>query len=92
MNLSEMRDRVRTDLHDEDSAAYRWTDAELDRHIQRAVRDLSLAVPLEAKATLSATPGTATFLLAASRTSSRSRQSSTRWASTRLPTCGIRSG
>jgi hypothetical protein len=52
-----MRDRVRTDLHDEDSAAYRWTDGELDRHVQRAVRDFSLAIPLEATATLSATPG-----------------------------------
>jgi hypothetical protein len=57
VNLSEMRDRVRTDLHDEDSAAYRWTDGELDRHVQRAVRDFSLAIPLEATATLSATPG-----------------------------------
>jgi len=53
-----MRARVRTDLHDEDSANYRWTDAELDRHIQRAVRDFSLAAPLEAKSTLTATPGT----------------------------------
>jgi hypothetical protein len=57
VNLSEMRDRVRTDLHDEDSAAYRWTDGELDRHVQRAVRDFSLAIQLEATATLSATPG-----------------------------------
>lgn len=52
MNLSQMRARVRQDLHDEDSANYRWTDNELDRHIGRAVRELSLAVPLEAKTTL----------------------------------------
>jgi hypothetical protein len=52
MNLAEMRARIRKDLHDEDSANYRWTDGELDRHIQRAVRDFSLASPLEAKATL----------------------------------------
>ncbi len=57
MNLSQMRARVRTDLHDEDSVNYRWTDGELDRHIQRAVRDFSLAAPLEAKTTLTATPG-----------------------------------
>jgi hypothetical protein len=57
MNLSQMRDRLRQDLHDEDSDNYRWTDAELDRHIQRAVRDLSLSVPLEAQATLSASAG-----------------------------------
>jgi hypothetical protein len=55
MNLSEMRDRLRRDLHDEDPQDQRWTDAELDRHIQRAVREFSLSVPLEAKATLSTT-------------------------------------
>jgi len=52
MNLSEMRTRVRRDLHDEDAGSYRWTDSELDRHIERAVRELSLAAPLQAKATL----------------------------------------
>lgn len=55
MNLSEMRTRVRKDLHDEDSQ--RWTDSELDRHISHALRELSLAVPLEAKATLTTTAG-----------------------------------
>ena len=57
MNLGEMRSRLRKDLHDEDSDSYRWTDAELDRHVQRAVRELSLSIPLEAKATLSASAG-----------------------------------
>jgi hypothetical protein len=52
MNLSEMRSRVRKDLHDEDAANYRWTDGELDRHIDRAVRELSLAIPLDAKVAL----------------------------------------
>jgi hypothetical protein len=52
MNLSEMRTRVRRDLHDEDAGNYRWTDSDLDRHIERAVRELSLAAPLEAKTTL----------------------------------------
>ena len=55
MNLSDMRDRLRKDLHDEDPQNQRWTDAELDRHIQRAVRDFGLSVPLEAKTTLSTT-------------------------------------
>ena len=55
MNLTEMRDRLRKDLHDEDTQNQRWTDAELDRHIQRAVGDFSLSVPLEAKTTLSTT-------------------------------------
>jgi hypothetical protein len=57
VNTSQMRARLRTDLHDEDSANYRWTDGELDRHVQRAVRDFSLAAPLEATATLTSTPG-----------------------------------
>ena len=57
MNLSDMRGRLRKDLHDEDSANQRWTDGELDRHIQRAVRDFSLSVSLEAKTTLSTTAG-----------------------------------
>src|SRR3990172_4682126 len=52
MDLTQMRARLRKDLHDEDSANYRWTDGELDRHVQRTVRDFSLALPLEAQATL----------------------------------------
>jgi len=56
MNLSEMRNRLRQDLHDEDATNERWTDAELDRHIQRTVREFSLSVPLEAKTTLTTTP------------------------------------
>jgi len=55
VNLTEMRTRVRRDLHDEDEANYRWTNDELDRHIGRAVRELSLSIPLEAKATLNTT-------------------------------------
>lgn len=57
MNLAEMRARVRQDLHDEDDANYRWTDVELDRHIQHAVRELSLSSPLEVKAALTTTAG-----------------------------------
>jgi hypothetical protein len=57
MDLSQMRSRLRKDLHDEDASNQRWTDAELDRHIQRAVRDFSLSAPLEAKTALSTTAG-----------------------------------
>jgi hypothetical protein len=57
VDLATIRARLRKDLHDEDSATYRWTDGELDRHVQRATRDFSLALPLEAKTTLSTTPG-----------------------------------
>jgi hypothetical protein len=54
-NISIIRAAVRKDLHDEDAAAYVWTDAVLDRHIGRAVTDYSVADPLEVKSTLSTT-------------------------------------
>ena len=57
MNLNDMRARIRKDLHDEDSQNYRWTDNELNRHIDHAVRELSLSCPLEAKTTLTTTAG-----------------------------------
>ena len=55
--ISTIRARVRQDLHDEDSTAYRWTDAVLDRHINQAVREISLVAPQEAAAALTTTPG-----------------------------------
>ena len=57
MNLSAMRSILRSDLHDEDSGSYRWSDDELNRHIDRAVREASLASPLDAKAALTTTAG-----------------------------------
>lgn len=57
MNLSEMIALVRKDLHDEDSGNYQWSDAELTRHINRAVKELSESLPLPAKATLPTTSG-----------------------------------
>jgi hypothetical protein len=56
-NIAAVRALVRKDLHDEDAAAYRWTDAVLDRHIGRAVADYSLAAPLEQKTTIATTAG-----------------------------------
>jgi hypothetical protein len=56
MNLTDMITLVRNDLRDEDSGSYRWTDAELTRHIGRAVGELSEQIPLPAKATLPTTP------------------------------------
>jgi len=64
MDMATMRARLRQDLHDEDASDYRWTDAELDRHIQHALREFSLACPLEAKATLLATAGSRELSLA----------------------------
>ena len=52
-----IRARVRQDLHDEDSSAYRWTDAVLDRHIGRAVGEYSLRAPFEQKSTVTTTGG-----------------------------------
>jgi hypothetical protein len=57
MDLTTIRTRLRRDLRDEDATNYRWTDAELDRHIGRAVGEVSLAAPLEATATLLTTAG-----------------------------------
>jgi len=50
-----MRTRVRRDLHDEDAQSYRWTDNELDRHIQRALDEVGVASPREMKSTLTTT-------------------------------------
>lgn len=57
MNLNDMRDIVRRDLHDEDSNNYRWTDDELNRHIAHAVKELSGPIPYEQKATKATTSG-----------------------------------
>ena len=51
MNLSEMLTLVRRDLKDE-TTPYQWSDDELTRHIERALKGLSERVPLPAKATL----------------------------------------
>ncbi len=53
MDLATMRARVRQDLRD--PSGERWDDATLDRHIGRAVRECSLAAPLEASATIAST-------------------------------------
>ena len=55
--ITTIRGRVRQDLHDEDSSAYRWTDAALDRHILHAVTEYSAYTPLEQKSTLTTTAG-----------------------------------
>jgi len=50
MTLSEMITLVRRELKDESSAL--WSDDDLTRHIDRAVAELSEAIPREQKATL----------------------------------------
>lgn len=56
-SLTTIRGTVRTDLHDEDPANERWEDAELDRHIKRALLEYSQVSPLEQKTTLQTTAG-----------------------------------
>lgn len=48
-NLAELRSLLRTDLGEPTEG--RWTDADLDRHIGHAIRDLNRVVPREMKAT-----------------------------------------
>jgi hypothetical protein len=48
---------VRCDLHDEESERYRFSDDALTRHILRAVKDFSEAIPVEQTATAETTPG-----------------------------------
>jgi len=57
MDLSQMRNIVRRDLHDEDSQNYRWSDDELDRHIAHSLKELSEAIPYEEKALKATTDG-----------------------------------
>jgi hypothetical protein len=45
VTLSDVRDRLRQDLSD--VAEDRWPDDQLDRHIEHALGDLSLAIPQE---------------------------------------------
>ena len=56
MNLTEMRTRVRRDLKDEDAQNYRWSDEELERHVDHALREFSQAIPREMKAEIATTP------------------------------------
>jgi hypothetical protein len=62
--LNELRGRVRRDLRDTDAAAYRWDDAQLDRHIGRALAELSLAMPRELSALVATVPGSRELPLA----------------------------
>jgi hypothetical protein len=57
--LADIRTRVRQDLHDTDSAAYRWPDDQIDRHIHHALDELSRAIPQELIATIATTSGSA---------------------------------
>jgi len=55
--IADIRGRVRKDLGDTTAGAYRWSDDELDRHIARALEELSRAIPREQVALAATTPG-----------------------------------
>lgn len=59
--LTTVRDDLRTELKDTDATAYRWTDAELNRHIARAVQEYSRASPRERKTTIATTSAVRTL-------------------------------
>jgi len=63
--LADIRSRIRADLHDTDPGNERWSDSQLDRHIERALRDLSAAVPREESIQLATTPGSRDLSLSA---------------------------
>jgi hypothetical protein len=63
-DIDDLRARLRIELHDEDSGAYRWEDAVLDRHLLRAVKNLSFVWPQEQKTTLATTAGSRDLSLA----------------------------
>lgn len=52
-----MRARVRTDLRDEAPEDFRWSDAELDRQIARAVEEVSLGAPRQLTADVASSGG-----------------------------------
>ncbi|MER3398027.1 MAG: hypothetical protein C4316_05720 [Chloroflexota bacterium] len=55
---TELRARLRRELKDEDPAAQRWSDAELDPHLDRALSDLSVGMPREQQTDLTMPGGT----------------------------------
>jgi hypothetical protein len=63
--LSDLRNQIRVDLHDDDDENYRWTDDALDRHIARALAEFSAAWPRTATTTINASAGVRAYTLAA---------------------------
>jgi len=82
-SLATVSTAVRKDLHDEDSAAYRWTDAVLQRHIERAVLEYSQISPLEQKSTLVTVAGTRDISI--STLTPRLRVSHVEWPTLQYP-------
>lgn len=60
--ISDLRRRLRLDLHDPEGE--RWPDAALDRHIERALHELSLSLPDERVTIIATTPNSREVSLA----------------------------
>lgn len=69
--LSDLRNQMRKDLHDEDDDNYRWTDDALDRHIERALAEFSATSPRTATTTISAVAGVREYSLTATDLNNR---------------------
>jgi hypothetical protein len=63
--LSDLRTQVRKDLHDTDNTAYRWTDDQLARHIERALQEFSEASPITATLDITTVAGQRGYALTA---------------------------
>ena len=55
--INDLRNLLRLDLGDTTLATYRWDDAELDRHLQRAAAEYSLALPRQLSAAVDTVAG-----------------------------------
>lgn len=62
--LGDFRAWARRDLKDEDAGSYRWTDSEIDRHVDHAVRIYSHYHPIEQRTALTTTSGSREISLA----------------------------
>ena len=60
--IFDLRDALRIELHDEEDE--RWADHVLDRHLQRAARELSFVWPREQKSVLETVAGSRELSLA----------------------------
>lgn len=65
MTLPTIRTRLRIELDDQDAANQTWTDTELNRFIDHALRDLSHAIPQQQKSIVATTSGSRNIAVSA---------------------------
>ena len=86
--IGDLRDALRIELHDEDEE--RWQDDVLDRHLQRAARELAFVWPREQKTALVTAEGSRDLSLASLTGRVRVLAVEYPWGSTRPPTSSSR--